>query len=71
MIFICLNLCLQMHQSIVPEGVEHLILKCTFCTLYHCPLCPSLKPMGKKKVQAHWEVHTKNAIIFQGKISAF
>lgn len=69
--YFCLfNLCLQMHQSIVLAGVKQLIPKCTSCCkLYHCPLCPSLKPMTEKKVQAHWKVHIKNAIFFEGKMS--
>lgn len=61
-------LLLQMHQSILLVSENPLLPQCTSCcTMYHCSLCPALKPTTLKKIKQHWEVHLKKAIVFQGK----
>ncbi|XP_052001833.1 zinc finger MYM-type protein 4-like isoform X2 [Xyrauchen texanus] len=57
-----------MHQSIFPAGCKPVISPCTTCCyLYHCPLCPKMKPTVILKMRKHFEVHLKNAIVFEDK----
>ncbi|KAI7814046.1 hypothetical protein IRJ41_006925 [Triplophysa rosa] len=45
-----------MHHSIIPFSKKNLVPQCTSCcTLYHCSLCPALKPTTLRKIKLHWE----------------
>ncbi|XP_016100923.1 uncharacterized protein [Sinocyclocheilus grahami] len=58
----------SMHQSILLVSEKPLVPQCTSCcTMYHCSLCPALKPTTLKKIKQHWEGHLKKAIVFQDK----
>nr|XP_023662372.1 uncharacterized protein LOC111841103 [Paramormyrops kingsleyae] len=59
-----------MHISICDSASKPALQECTTCCrrLFHCPLCPTVSPTVRAKMEEHINGHIKNALPFKDKI---